>query len=225
MATYKYASTAALQALATKVKTLLGGKVDKVEGKGLSANDLTDELLAHLNGAYTHSQAAHAPANAQENVIETVKVNGTALEITEKAVNITTLTEADLAPYAKTADVTKAVADGIAAAGHLKRAVVDALPTVGEADANTIYMVPKEGSPAGQNVHTEYMLIDGAWEIVGDTAPVLTDYAKTADVEAKIAAAIADKVTNDSLATTLAAYVKSADLVEITAAEVEAMFA
>lgn len=39
--------------------------------------------------AYTHSQAAHAPSNAQANVIESIKVNGTAQTITSKAVNIT----------------------------------------------------------------------------------------------------------------------------------------
>lgn len=44
--------------------------------------------------AYAHSQTAHAPANAQENVIESVKVNGTALEITDKTVDITVPTGA-----------------------------------------------------------------------------------------------------------------------------------
>lgn len=39
--------------------------------------------------AYDHSQSAHAPSNAQANVIETVKVNGTALTPSSKAVNIT----------------------------------------------------------------------------------------------------------------------------------------
>ena len=38
--------------------------------------------------AYDHSQAAHAPSNAEANVLESVKVNGTALTITNKAVNI-----------------------------------------------------------------------------------------------------------------------------------------
>ena len=38
--------------------------------------------------AYDHSQSAHAPTNAQANVIETVKVNGTALTPSSKAVNI-----------------------------------------------------------------------------------------------------------------------------------------
>lgn len=38
--------------------------------------------------AYDHSQSAHAPSNAQANVIETVKVNGTALTPSSKAVDI-----------------------------------------------------------------------------------------------------------------------------------------
>lgn len=38
--------------------------------------------------AYDHSQSSHAPSNAQANVIETVKVNGTALTPSNKAVDI-----------------------------------------------------------------------------------------------------------------------------------------
>lgn len=44
--------------------------------------------------AYTHSQAAHAPSNAQANVIESIKVNGTAQTISSKSVNITVPTKA-----------------------------------------------------------------------------------------------------------------------------------
>ena len=62
--------------------------VEKVDGKGLSTNDLTDELKGQYDAAYQHSLVDHAPANAQENVIETVKVNGEALEVDGKAVNI-----------------------------------------------------------------------------------------------------------------------------------------
>ena len=43
--------------------------------------------------AYDHSQTAHAPADAEANVIETVKVNGEALTPTSKAVNITVPTK------------------------------------------------------------------------------------------------------------------------------------
>ena len=72
---YKYASNAALQELVVKVKELLNGKVDVVAGKGLSTNDLTDDLLAKLN-------------DSQANVIESVSVAGTLLDIVDKQVNI-----------------------------------------------------------------------------------------------------------------------------------------
>lgn len=48
--------------------TELGKKVDKVTGKGLSTNDLTATLKSNYDAAYTHSQAAHAPSNAEKNV-------------------------------------------------------------------------------------------------------------------------------------------------------------
>jgi len=38
--------------------------------------------------AYDHSQSAHAPSNAQENVIESIKRNGVDLVVTNKSVNI-----------------------------------------------------------------------------------------------------------------------------------------
>ena len=59
--------------------TALDGKVDKVEGKGLSTNDYTDAEQEKLAGL---------ASGAQVNVIETVKVNGTALTVTDKAVDI-----------------------------------------------------------------------------------------------------------------------------------------
>lgn len=53
----------------------------------------TKELKANYDKAYTHSQSAHAPSNAQANVIESVKVNGSALTPSSKAVNITVPTK------------------------------------------------------------------------------------------------------------------------------------
>ena len=76
-----------------RVDALLANKVDKVDGKGLSTNDLTNELKAQYDAAYTHSQAAHAPADAQKNIIETVKVNGAAVTVTDKAVDISVPTD------------------------------------------------------------------------------------------------------------------------------------
>ncbi len=67
-----YATTAAMN-------TALSGKVDKETGKGLSSNDYTTAEKEKLAGI---------AAGAEVNVVATVKVNGTALTPTDKAVNI-----------------------------------------------------------------------------------------------------------------------------------------
>lgn len=59
----------------------------------------------------------------------------------------------------------KYVDDAIEAAGHLKREIVLSLPSAGEADPNTLYMVL---APSG-NYYEEYMVINGAWDMVGET--------------------------------------------------------
>lgn len=88
----------AIDAEVLRVNAELDKKVEKVDGKGLSTNDLTSDLKDNYDAAYAHSQAAHAPVDAQANVIETVKVNGTAVTVTDKAVDITVPTDnADLA--------------------------------------------------------------------------------------------------------------------------------
>lgn len=63
----------------TELYNSLANKVDKVAGKELSSNDYTNAEQSKLSGIAT---------GAQVNVIETVKVNGTALTPTDKAVNI-----------------------------------------------------------------------------------------------------------------------------------------
>lgn len=75
-----------------------------------------------------------------------------------------------------------AIAAAIAEVDHLKREIVEALPET--AKENIIYMVLREGG-AGQDVYNEYMYINGAWEIIGDTSVDLTDYAKKEDILVK----------------------------------------
>ena len=55
------------------------GKVDVVDGKGLSSNDFTDSLLSKLEAI---------EEKAQVNVIEKIGVGGSILDIVDKAVNI-----------------------------------------------------------------------------------------------------------------------------------------
>lgn len=71
----------------------------------------------------------------------------------------------------------KAVAAAVASAGHLKRSIVEALPEVAEADADTIYMV-KDNSVTSGDAYKEYMVINGAFAQIGDTSVNLDPYAK-----------------------------------------------
>lgn len=88
-----------------KIKGRLNTKVDKVTGKGLSTNDLTNELKQTYDETVSKVDQIIAEGG-EPNVIETVKVNGTALTPdAEKAVNI------DLGGYAKTTDLPTKVSD------------------------------------------------------------------------------------------------------------------
>lgn len=81
-------------------------------------------------------------------------------------------------------ETNSAIATAVADASHLKRIIVDVLPTE-NIDENTIYMVLR--SPAGetQDVYNEYIYINGAWELIGNTTVDLSEYAKTEDILVK----------------------------------------
>jgi len=79
---------------ATTIINLISQKVSQVAGYSLTKNDLTDILKSNYDSAYDHSRSTHAPANAQANVVEVIKVNGIALTPNEKKeVNIAWLDE------------------------------------------------------------------------------------------------------------------------------------
>lgn len=81
----------------TEMDTSLGAKVDKVQGKGLSTEDYTTSEKSKLSGIEN---------DADVNIIESVKVNGTALTPdSNKAVNITL-------GVAASHDVASSLADG-----------------------------------------------------------------------------------------------------------------
>lgn len=64
----------------------------------------------------------------------------------------------------------------IAAAAHLKREIVEALPSIEKAKENIIYMVPN-GLTDNDNKYYEYILIDGVFEPVGTWEVDLSAYA------------------------------------------------
>lgn len=235
-----------------KLKILLGGKVDKVEGKGLSANDYTAADKAKLAGIaegannYVHpttSGSKHIPAGGKTGPVLKNTVDGTAAWADEKDTTYGPMKgstasaagTAGLAPAPAAGAATRFLrsdgtwatppdtnttyglatssADGlmakadkakldafgqassyatqmyvaqqVAAAGHIKKSIVSALPQAASADGNTIYMVSKAAGDAG-NGYDEYMVISGAWEKIGDTQTTLT-FATNADIDAILA--------------------------------------
>lgn len=164
------------------------------EYKVLSDNDFTDALKAQYDAAYTHSTTPHAPAGAEANVLESVKVNGQALPVTAKAVDvpvplISTNITADATSDLKAASP-KAVAGYVAAALAGVSGISAQILTTGEYDedgvptvagqAGVIYLVPMAGGE--HNVYREFLYINGAFETIGTTAVDLSGYVQKTDL-------------------------------------------
>lgn len=178
----KYATLNNLQRFWDGLKTKF---VAQVEGKGLSTNDFTDELKTKYDAA-------------EANVITSVTVNGTAVDVAEdKSVNVTVPTklselENDGGFALSESFYDKEAIDGkittlneaiaAAAAGNIAISIVEAIPEVESASEKVIYFVPRSESEE-DNVYNEYMLINGAMELLGSTEVDLSGYLKTTDVE------------------------------------------
>ena len=120
MATKKYLGTTSLAPLWEKIKNLVSGKVDKVDGKGLSSNDYTSNEKTKL---------ANIASGAQVNVLEGIQKNGETVTVTNKIANISVptktsditndsgfITSADV-PEGAAASTTTPKMDGTAAVG------------------------------------------------------------------------------------------------------------
>lgn len=190
----------------TKIKTLLGNKVDKVEGKGLSTNDLTNELLEKINNAgdssFTgnYNDLSNKPQiNGHElasgnNTLESLGIATKVSQLqndskfqTDTEVNskISTAT-ADMATNAGVqAKITEATTDMATKtyvnqqlANINKKQVVSS--TTEMTDPNTIYLLAIEGGE--NNVYEEYIVVNGKAEKVGTTQVDLTGYVREEDL-------------------------------------------
>ena len=119
---------------------------------------------------------------AQANVIESIKVNGTAQAVSNKAVDIKMPTKVgDLTndqKFQTETEVSTAISKAVAAADHLKRKIVASTADIDlkAADASqAIYMVPK-GTAGDADKYDEYMVINGVLEKMGDWGVDLSGY-------------------------------------------------
>ena len=132
-----------------------------------------DHVLADITDAGTLAALDEVAEGNLETTLA-AKING-------KADAATTLAGYGITDAYTQTQTDSAIAAAVAAADHLKREIVEALPDVGDADENTIYMVPQGGSiedPGTSASHyNEYMLINGAFELIGTSQVDLSGYA------------------------------------------------
>ena len=109
--------------------------------------------------------------------------------------------------YLKSETYTQAQVDAlIGAISTISIEVVQSLP-VHDIKTNTIYLVPKQ-TAGTQNVYDEYIYVNNAWELIGDTEIDLSNYVTTTD----LATTLQDYVTSTGLSTILANYYTSSQI-------------
>lgn len=174
-----------VSALAGRVTTL-EGEMDTVQGQITTINGSGEGSIAKAEAdaiaaakSYTDQEIAKK-ANL-EHTHEIDDVTGLDAALAGKADKATTLEGYGIADAYTKGQTDSKIAEAIAAAPHLKREIVQDLPAVGSADANTIYMVPQGGSTSDPGTaashYNEYMLINGAFELIGSSQVDLTGYA------------------------------------------------
>ena len=169
-------STTSTNPIQNKIITAeLNKKVNAVSGKGLSTNDYTTAEKTKLTGI---------AAGAQVNIIESIKVNGTAQTVTDKAINITVPTNTNQltngAGFQNASQVSSAINKALEGITTIDYQVVTALPETGT--KGTIYL--KSNGGTSPNIYDEYIWITDKFEKIGTTEVDLTNYWNTTNLAA-----------------------------------------
>lgn len=171
------------------INSALNNKVDKEVGKGLSTNDYTTDEKNKLNGI---------AEGAQVNIIEGIKVNGTAQIITNKIVDIAVPTNNNQlingAGYQTSTEVQNAINDAIKDITGIDYQVVTELPETGV--KGTIYLILNGGSTT-RNIYDEYIWLSATatYEKIGITEVNLSNYWNTTNLT---------RITNKDIETIIA---------------------
>ena len=197
----------------TGLNTLLTSLVSAGDGRWVKKVDLVNASASAdgLMSKEDFSKLAGIEAGAEVNVIEDVKVNGTSLTVTEKAVDVSipllgvsvngnavtpdsTTKVADITVPTKVSDLTNdskfqtdtevntAIADAIAGVTQFDYEVVASLPATGV--KGKIYLVANTGT--GDNIYDEYIWMAGEptghFELLGTTQLDLSGYVQATDM-------------------------------------------
>ena len=188
--------------LMNKVKSALATKVDKVEGKGLSTNDLTAALKSTYDTAVS-DVAALKKQGGEPNKIASISVNGTAVTPdSAKNVDLTVPTTAGIKSqieaykyqtsaqvesaitakgYQTSAQVQSAITSALSGVTSIDLQVVKSLPTTGK--KGVIYLVVHSHSDSG-DIYDEFVWVESTktFEKIGNTDVDLSAYVKSADI-------------------------------------------
>lgn len=188
----EYLDKSGLTLLISKIKSALGGKVDVVSGKGLSTNDYTSAEKQKLSGI---------ASGAQVNVIESVKVNGTKVEPSSKAVDVTVPTKVSQLTndsgfqnatqvkatvtgqgYQTQSQVQSLINSAVGNITSIRYEKVTSLPATGS--NGVIYLVAH--SHGTQDIYDEYIWLSETktYEKIGNTDIDLSAYVKSSELTA-----------------------------------------
>lgn len=188
----EYLDKSGLTLLISKIKAALGGKVDVVSGKGLSTNDYTNAEKQKLSGI---------ASGAQANVIESVKVNGTKLTPSSKAVDVTVPTKTSQLTndsgyqsatsvesiitakgYQTQSQVQSLINSAVGNITSIRYEKVTSLPATGS--NGVIYLVAH--SHGTQDIYDEYIWLSETktYEKIGNTDIDLSAYVKKSELTA-----------------------------------------
>ena len=175
-----------IQGQITTINGTGAGSITKALNDAKAYTDEVAETKANVEHEHTLSDITDAGTLAGLNqVAESNLDTGLAAKINGKADKGDSLADYGITDAYTKGQADSAIAAAVAAAPHLKRSIVEDLPEVGSADANTIYMVGT-GAGSEDSAYEEYMLINGAFERIGTSDVDLTGYAKKTDVTAAI---------------------------------------
>lgn len=187
----KFLDTAGVTLLWSKIKDIVGTKVDKVDGKGLSTNDYTTAEKQKLAGVEASANNYSLPA-ATSNTLGGIKV-GENLTVAEGVLSATVPTNNNQlingAGYQTADDVSDAIEDALGDLEGARFEVVDNLPIIGE--TGKIYLIP-DANDGENNSYDEYIWIENiqAYEKIGNTDIDLSDYYNTSNLVALTTAEI-----------------------------------
>lgn len=188
----EYLDKSGLTLLISKIKTALNEKVDVVSGKGLSTNDYTSAEKQKLSGI---------ASGAQVNVIESVKVNGTKLTPSSKAVDVTVPTKISQLTndsgyqsatsvesiitakgYQTQSQVQSLINSAVGNITSIRYEKVTSLPATGS--NGVIYLVAH--SHGTQDIYDEYIWLSETktFEKIGNTDIDLSAYVKKSELTA-----------------------------------------